>query len=71
MIRGADLNNAPGDVASLCAAGTAAVGQDVKLEKLIRVTADSDVPVPVVDGNNKLVGTIDRKTIMLAMQTRD
>ena len=71
MVRGADLTGSPGDVASLIAGGTAAVGQDVKLENLIRVTADSDVPVPVVDDANKLVGTIDRKTIMLAMQTRE
>lgn len=70
-VESGEPGNGSGDLAAVLAGSTPAVAQDVKLEHLIKITADCDVPVAVVDGANKLVGTIDRKTILLAMQTRD
>ena len=40
-----------------------------KLDSLILATARDDRPLPVVDQNKRLVGTIDRTTIMLALAT--
>ena len=35
------------------------------------VAAQSDAPLAVVDESNQLVGAIDRRTIMLAMHSRE
>lgn len=40
---------------------------DTKLEDLIPITAASDAPIPVVDEANKLLGSVDRTSVMLAL----
>jgi glycine betaine/proline transport system ATP-binding protein len=43
------------------------VSPDTKLEALIPFVVSSEQPVPVVDRDNRLVGFVDRQTIMLAL----
>jgi len=38
------------------------------IDKLINRIATTDVPVPVVDDKNALVGAVDRTAIMLALE---
>ena len=47
-----------------------AVAANSKLDDLIEVAAESDVPLPVVDASNTLIGEIDRAIIMRAMSSR-
>ena len=60
-----------GDLASLAENDVRCANPGDKLETLIPITAKSDVPVPVVDEANNLVGAVDRTTVMLALDTRD
>ena len=41
-----------------------------KLDRLIEWIADTDTPLPVVDGEERLIGEIDRTILMRAMNTR-
>lgn len=41
------------------------------LEQLIALTADSDVPIPVVDDDQNLVGKVNRKRVMIALAAID
>lgn len=43
------------------------VYSDTKLEDLIPIAASSDAPVPVVDKTNKLLGAVDRTSVMMAV----
>lgn len=43
---------------------------DTLLGDLIRLTVDNDVPVPVVDRHNKLLGAVDRTRVMLALSNQ-
>ena len=65
-----NANGGSADLGRLMEDSVATVRPDAKLEALIPVTARSDVPVPVVDESNRLVGSIDRTTVMLALDTR-
>ena len=46
------------------------VSPDMLVEGLIGRTARSDAPLPVVDGENRLIGSIDRTAILLALETK-
>lgn len=46
------------------------VYSDTKLEDLIPLAASSDSPVPVVDKTNKLLGAVDRTSVMMAVGGR-
>jgi CBS domain-containing protein len=43
------------------------VYSDTKLEDLIPISARTDAPVPVVDKTNKLLGAVDRTSVMMAV----
>ncbi len=45
-----------------------AVSPEILVEALIQQAARSDVPLPVVDAAQRLVGTVDRTAIMLALE---
>ena len=57
-----------GAKASAVASAEIKVAPDSLLEELITHTARSDAPVAVVDEDNKLVGSVDRTAIMLAIE---
>lgn len=67
----ADVNTAVGqgmvNVRSLVNNNQPMISPDTKLEDLIPVAANSDAPIPVVDEANKLLGFIDRTSVMLAL----
>jgi glycine betaine/proline transport system ATP-binding protein len=44
-----------------------AIAIDTTLEALIPLTVDSDQGLPIVDEEDRLVGVVDRKTVMLAL----
>jgi glycine betaine/proline transport system ATP-binding protein len=44
-----------------------AIGIDTTLEKLIPLTVNNDQQLPVIDEQNRLVGQVDRSTVMLAL----
>lgn len=46
---------------------TRSILMTLKLDELIPILASSDVALPVVDENDRLVGCIDRTTLMLAL----
>ncbi len=46
------------------------VKPDTKIDQLIDRAAETDVPIPVMDANNKIVGEVDRSIIMKAMNAR-
>jgi glycine betaine/proline transport system ATP-binding protein len=50
--------------------GAEGVSASAKIETLIQRAAATDVPLPVIDHTNRLVGEIDRATIMLAMDSK-
>jgi glycine betaine/proline transport system ATP-binding protein len=50
------------------AAAAKAVSPDTLVEALITHTARSDVPLPVVDAARRLLGSVDRTAIMLALE---
>ncbi len=57
-------------------AGTVAVDRkavmaDTLVEELIGDIARTDIPVPVVDEGNRLIGSVDRTAIMLALEAND
>ena len=47
--------------------GSPTVPSSAKLEALIPIVAASDVPIAVVDGNNRVVGCVDRRGVMEAL----
>jgi glycine betaine/proline transport system ATP-binding protein len=55
------------DVKSLLIQGHPTVSPDTALGDLIPLTVASDIPVPVVDESNKLLGAIDRLAVMMAL----
>lgn len=56
---------------ALCAARPrATVGPGTLLDALIPHAADSDIPIPVVDGGNRLLGSVDRGAVMRALESR-
>ncbi|MEE9324915.1 MAG: glycine betaine/L-proline ABC transporter ATP-binding protein [Dehalococcoidia bacterium] len=59
------------DLKSLMSNNLPVAFPDTKLEDLIPLTATSDTPIPIVDDNNKLLGTIDRTSVMLALGSED
>ena len=62
--------NGQSTVAGLVREGSESVSPETKLDQLIRSTARSEMPVAVVlDG--KLVGAVDRTTVLMALDTRD
>lgn len=67
----ADVNTAVSqgkvNVRSLVNNNQPMISPDTKLEDLIPVAANSDAPIPVVDEANKLLGFIDRTSVMLAL----
>jgi glycine betaine/proline transport system ATP-binding protein len=67
----ADVSGAQGQstasVSSLINNDFPVVYSDTKLEDLIPITVATDAPMPVVDGANKLVGTVDRASVMMAV----
>lgn len=67
----ADVNEAMGrgkvNTRSLVKDNQPVVSPDTKLEDLIPVAARIDTPIPVVDSANKLLGTVDRTSVMLAL----
>ena len=72
VLTAADLEagGSQASIASLVSNPADPVPPAIKLDQLIRVTAHSDIPVPVVD-DGKLVGAVDRSTVLLALDTRD
>ena len=46
------------------------VGPDTLLDALIPHTASTDIPVPVVDADNRLLGAVDRTAFMHALEGR-
>ena len=50
--------------------GVDPVPASAKIDTLIDLVADTDVPVPVADASGAIVGEIDRAIIMKAMNTR-
>jgi glycine betaine/proline transport system ATP-binding protein len=66
-----DINGAMGrgnvNVRSLLNYNLPVVSPDTKLEDLIPLTATRDAPIPVVDKTNKLLGVVDRTSVMLAI----
>jgi glycine betaine/proline transport system ATP-binding protein len=44
------------------------ISPNILIDKLINRIATTDVPVPVVDDKNALVGAVDRTAIMLALE---
>jgi glycine betaine/proline transport system ATP-binding protein len=52
------------------AAAAEAVSPDTLVEALIAHAARSDVPLPVVDEARRLVGSVDRTAIMLALESK-
>ncbi|MCP5095385.1 MAG: glycine betaine/L-proline ABC transporter ATP-binding protein [Chloroflexi bacterium] len=48
-----------------------AVAIDTTLEQLIPLTADSDIPIPIMDNAQNLVGIVNRKHVMMALATID
>ncbi len=59
----------PAAAANLAHDDATTVDASAKLDSLIMATARDDRPLPVVDQHKKLVGAIDRTTIMLALAT--
>ena len=55
------------DVKSLMNNNLPVAFPDTKLEDLILLTAATDSTIPIVDETNKLLGTIDRTSVMLAI----
>ncbi len=55
----------------LVATGCPTVLPETMLADLIRLTLDNDEPVPVVDQSRKLVGMVDRTSVMLALSQPD
>jgi glycine betaine/proline transport system ATP-binding protein len=47
--------------------GLKRVAADILLDDLIPLTATSDTPLAVVDADGRLLGTIDRTAVMLAL----
>jgi glycine betaine/proline transport system ATP-binding protein len=47
--------------------GLKRVPVDTRLDELIPLTATSDEPLAVVDTNGRLLGTVDRTAVMLAL----
>ena len=67
--RGEDIERG-GDatrVRTLLRDGQTTVHPDTKLDELIPITASSDRPVAVVDTSKKLLGAVDRTSVMLAL----
>ncbi len=56
-----------GDSAGSVASAGQSVASDLLVEALIPLTARTDAPVAVVDADNRLVGSVDRTAIMLAI----
>jgi glycine betaine/proline transport system ATP-binding protein len=52
---------------SLVNRGQPTVTPETLLSDLVRLAVTSDIPLPVVDKGDQLVGTLDQKTIMLAL----
>jgi len=46
-----------------------AVAIDTTLEKLIPLTADTDLAIPVMDDEDNLVGVVNRRRVMMALAT--
>ena len=71
----ADVTGAQGQstasVSSLINNDFPVVYSDTKLEDLIPITVATDAPMPVVDGANKLVGTVDRASVMMAVRGKE
>ncbi len=67
-----DVNSAQGQasasVSSLLNNDFPVVYSNTKLEDLIPITVATDAPLPVVDQANKLVGAVDRTSVMLAVK---
>jgi len=55
----------------LVATGCPTVLPETMLADLIRLTLDNDEPVPVIDQSRKLVGMVDRTSVMLALSQPD
>jgi glycine betaine/proline transport system ATP-binding protein len=47
------------------------VYSDTKLEDLIPITVQTDSPVPVIDEAHKLLGAVDRTTVMMAVSGKE
>jgi glycine betaine/proline transport system ATP-binding protein len=58
------------DVKSLIIERPPAVKPDTSLGELLPLTVASDVPVPVVDDSNRLLGAVDRTSVMMALGER-
>jgi glycine betaine/proline transport system ATP-binding protein len=72
MLSLADVSSAQGQssasVASLLNNDFPVIYSSTKLEDLIPITVSTDAPLPVVDEANKLVGAVDRASVMLAVK---
>ena len=60
----------PGERALRAARPRATVGPGTLLDALIPHAADSDTPIPVVDGDGRLLGSVDRGAVMRALESR-
>lgn len=58
------------DVKSLMIERPLTVKPDTSLGELLPLAVASDVPVPVVDESNKLLGAVDRSSVMMALGER-
>jgi glycine betaine/proline transport system ATP-binding protein len=63
----AAMTNSGGNLRSLADNHVPVVSPDTRLEDLIPLTAATDTPLPIVDESNKLLGVVDRTSVMLAM----
>jgi glycine betaine/proline transport system ATP-binding protein len=72
MLSLADVSSAQGQssasVTSLLNNDFPVIYSSTKLEDLIPITVSTDAPLPVVDETNKLVGAVDRASVMLAVK---
>ena len=66
--RKASSTDSGAKASAVASAADARVAPDALLEELIAHTARTDVPVAVVDEGNRLVGSVDRTAIMLAIE---
>ena len=53
------------------AAAAEAVSPETLVEALMSQTARTDIPVPVIDAERRLIGSVDRTAIMLALKGKD
>ena len=53
------------------ATSRATVSPETLLDALIPITADTDIPVPVVDEANRLLGSVDRTLVMRALKAKE